>query len=252
MTFLQLKNATVTFKIRDGYSQASLKRKIVHWVARRKPTPRHELTALRDVSLRLDEGARVGVLGANGAGKSTLLRVLAGIYPPTSGTRSAHGRISALFDVLLGFDPEANGWENIRLRGFLQGETPSSMKPKLADIAEFTELGSALDHPVRCYSTGMLLRLAFATATAIEPDILLVDEAMAAGDLAFQSKARERITQLIGKASIVVVVSHDLARLVELCDEILWMDQGRIRQFGPSAEVVAAYHDFMMQKAQAA
>ena len=189
----------------------------------------------------MDEGDRLGIIGPNGAGKSTLLKLLAGIYPPTAGRRLVKGHISALFDIALGFEPDASGWDNMMYRGYLQGESPQSIRAKMQPIAEFSELGDFLNMPVRYYSTGMMVRLAFSIATAIEPEILIVDEVLSAGDMAFQSKARERIRSLMSTARAVIVVSHDLASLGMLCDRVLWLDHGRARLIGPAQEVIAAY-----------
>ncbi|MGW8258475.1 MAG: ABC transporter ATP-binding protein, partial [Thermoguttaceae bacterium] len=173
--------------------------------------------------------------------KSTLLKVLAGVYPPTSGRRMVQGKISSLFELSLGFELEASGWENIMYRGHLQGETPSSIREKMQPIAEFSELGDFLDMPVRYYSAGMLVRLAFAIATSIEPEILLVDEVLSAGDIDFQKKARQRMKNLISSARAVVVVSHDMKSLSLVCDKIMWLDHGRIKMIGPTEDVIKAY-----------
>jgi ABC-type polysaccharide/polyol phosphate transport system ATPase subunit len=193
------------------------------------------------VSLRVGEGERVGIIGHNGAGKSTLLKLLAGIYPPTTGSRTVVGRISSLFDITLGFEQDASGWENIYYRSYLQGETPQSVKSKVQEIAEFSELGEFLDMPVRYYSAGMMIRLAFAIATAIEPEILIVDEVLAVGDLAFQQKATQRIRAMMEQARLMVIVSHDLDRLRDLCSRIVWMDHGQVKMDGRPADTVAAY-----------
>ncbi len=200
-----------------------------------------EVQALEHIDLRIKEGDKLGIIGHNGAGKSTLLKLLAGIYPPTSGKRSVRGQIGSLFDISLGFEPEASGWDNIKYRAYLQGETPCSISAKIQSIAEFSELGDFLDMPVRYYSAGMQLRLAFSIATAIEPEILIIDEVLSAGDLEFQKKARERIKKLISDARAVVVVSHDLEALSMLCEKVLWLDHGRIHMLGPTKEVIAAY-----------
>jgi lipopolysaccharide transport system ATP-binding protein len=200
-----------------------------------------EVAALRDVSFAVGEGQRLGVIGHNGAGKSTLLKVLAGVYRPTRGSCRIEGRVSSLFDISLGFEPDATGWQNILYRGYLQRESPRSIKSKSAGIAEFSGLGEALDMPVRYYSSGMLVRLAFAISTAIEPEVLLVDEVLGAGDLGFQEKARQRMRDLIGRARLIVLVSHDLASLGRLCDRVLWLDHGRVRQLGDPAATIAAY-----------
>src|SRR5207302_10684951 len=133
------------------------------------------------------------------------------------------------------------GWENIAYRGYLQGETPRSVREKVQHIADFTELGDFLDMPVRYYSAGMMVRLAFSIATAIEPEILLVDEVLSVGDMAFQEKARLRMREMIAKAKLIVVVSHDLTNLTQLCDRAVWMDHGRVRQVGPTGDIIAAY-----------
>jgi ABC-type polysaccharide/polyol phosphate transport system ATPase subunit len=240
MTRIALENVGVTFYLRRG--GITLKEWVLRNVLRRPlATPFVEVTALQHVSLHVREGDRLGIIGHNGAGKSTLLKLLAGIYPPTSGRRAVEGRISSLFDIALGFEMEATGWENIKYRGYLQGETPRSIRAKMGPIAEFSELGRFLDMPVRCYSAGMLVRLAFSIATAIEPEILLVDEVLAAGDMAFQAKARERMREMISRARLIVMVSHEMPSIAKLCDRVLWMDHGRVRQEGPADEVIAAY-----------
>ena len=147
---------------------------------RQTVNPLRVVPALHDVSFVLRPGDRLGIIGRNGAGKSTLLKLLAGIYPPTSGRRHVEGRISSLFEIALGFEMEASGWENIMYRGYLQGETPRHIRAKIQPIAEFSELGEFLNMPVRYYSAGMMVRLAFSIATAIEPEILIVDEVLSA------------------------------------------------------------------------
>jgi ABC-type polysaccharide/polyol phosphate transport system ATPase subunit len=213
-----------------------------------RPIPRPEpVHALSGINLNVNEGERVGIVGHNGAGKSALLRVLAGVYRPTSGECIVEGRIGSLFDLVLGFEPEATGWENIRYRGYLQRDTPGGLRAKTNQIAEFTELGSALDRPVRHYSSGMLVRLAFAIATSIEPEVLLIDEVLAAGDLGFMAKARQRLTDLTDRVRLMVLVSHDLAVLQRMCSRALWLDHGRVRLDGPSDKVVDAYRAFTEQ-----
>jgi ABC-type polysaccharide/polyol phosphate transport system ATPase subunit len=214
--------------------------------------PRSEIHALREVQLEASDGDRLGVIGHNGAGKSTLLKVLAGIYPPTSGQRLARGRISSLFDIALGFEADANGWENIRYRAYLQGETPRSVRSKLAAVAEFSELGEFLNLPVRFYSSGMLVRLAFSIATAIDPEILLIDETLSAGDLAFQAKARLRIREIVARARILVLVSHALDALPSLVDRVIWLDHGQVRRSGPAREVIDDYCHSVLAASKAA
>ena len=200
--------------------------------------------ALRAVDLRLSDGDRLGIVGHNGAGKSTLLKVLADIYPLTAGTRHVAGRVSALFDIALGFEQDATGWENIAYRGYLQGQSRRSVRRQRDAVAEFSELGRYLELPVRYYSDGMRVRLAFSIATAIEPDVLLVDEAFNAGDFAFRMKARGRLNDVMRKARIVVAVSHELDVLRQMCDLILWLDQGQVRAFGKAEDVMCEYQQF--------
>jgi lipopolysaccharide transport system ATP-binding protein len=252
MARIELDHVSLTFRIRK-HGRITLKEFLVRQMFRRSFNPWIEVPALQDVSLQIGEGARVGIIGHNGAGKSTLLKVLAGIYPPTRGKRIVEGRIGSLFDISLGFEPDATGWENIRLRGYLQGETPGGVRAKLQQIAEFSELGDFLNMPVRYYSAGMVVRLAFSIATAIEPEILLVDEVLSVGDMAFQHKARQRMREMMGKARLIVMVSHELLSLIKLCDRGIWLDHGRLRQAGPMAEVITAYvHSVRDSQTQAA
>lgn len=202
------------------------------------------IQALRSIDLELADGDRLGIVGHNGAGKSTLLKLLADIYPLTSGLREVDGRVSSLFEIALGFELDATGWENIAYRGYLQGQSQHDVRRKRADVAEFSELGRYLELPVRYYSDGMRLRLAFSIATAIEPDILLVDEAFNAGDFAFRHKARGRLSDVMRQASIVVAVSHELDVLRQMCDLLLWLDQGQVRAFGKTDEVLRDYQQF--------
>jgi len=212
MACIDLENVSLTFRVRKQ-GRITLKEFLLRQMFRRSVNPVIEVRALQDINLQIHEGERVGVIGHNGAGKSTLLKLLAGIYPPTKGKRKVEGRISSLFDIALGFETDASGWENIYFRGYLQGETPKSVRDKMQPIADFSELGEFLNMPVRYYSAGMLVRLAFSISTAIEPEILLVDEVLGVGDLAFQNKARQRMRDMMANANLMVMVSHDLDSL---------------------------------------
>ncbi|HYV34055.1 MAG TPA: ATP-binding cassette domain-containing protein, partial [Gemmataceae bacterium] len=184
MARISMDRVCLTFQVRH-HQRVTFKEYVVKRMFRRSVNPYVKVNALQDFTLEINSGERLGVIGHNGAGKSTLLKVLAGIYPPTSGKLEVKGAISSLFDIALGFEPDATGWENICFRGFLQGETPRTIKSKMQPISDFSELGDFLNAPVRYYSAGMRLRLAFAIATAIDPEILLVDEVLSVGDMAF-------------------------------------------------------------------
>jgi lipopolysaccharide transport system ATP-binding protein len=240
MRLVELEDVGLLFRMRR-HGRISLKEYLLQGLFRRSKKSSFEVQALEHIDLTIDEGDRLGIIGHNGAGKSTLLKLLAGVYPPTTGKRSVRGHVSSLFDIALGFEHEASGWENIMYRGYLQGETPRSIRAKMDPIAEFSELGDFLDMPVRYYSSGMLVRLAFSIATAIQPEILIIDEVLSAGDMAFQLKARERMKNLIDSARAVVIVSHDMTSISMLCDRVLWLDHGRIRMSGPAETIITAY-----------
>ena len=197
--------------------------------------------ALRDLTLRFEDGERIAVIGHNGAGKSSLLKMLAGIYPPTSGELKVEGRISSMFELATGFEMESTGWDNIYLRGLMLGETPQGIRSKMKEIAEFSELGDFLNMPVKYYSSGMFLRLAFSVSTAIEPDILLLDEVVAAGDAAFIEKAAKRMHDMIDTAKIMVYVTHSMSQAVDMCNRCLWLERGTLMMDGKPEDVTRAY-----------
>ena len=240
MARIELDRVGLTFRVRKNI-RLTLKEFLIGQMFRRDRNPIMEVRALQDVDLRIHQGDRVGIIGHNGAGKSTLLKVLAGVYPPSRGRRLVEGRISSLFDISLGFEAEATGWENIAYRSYLQGETKRSVRAKRDAIAEFSELGDFLNTPVRYYSAGMLVRLAFSIATAIDPEVLLIDEVLSVGDMAFQHKARGRMEEMMARAHLMVVVSHELTSLEKLCNVGVWMDHGRVVRTGPLREVIDAY-----------
>ncbi len=197
--------------------------------------------ALNDICLDIKEGERLAVVGHNGAGKSTLLRLISNIYHPTSGRMTVDGRISGLFEFSTGFEMEQSGWDNIYLRGLMLGETPEGILGKMGEIAEFCELGSFLNMPVKYYSSGMLIRLAFSVSTAIHPDILLLDEALAAGDAAFIQKAQDRMKQLMEESRILVLVTHSMDTAISLCNRCIWLDKGRVVKDGDPKKVTESY-----------
>ncbi len=239
MALISIHDIGVDFHV-DAERATSLKSALARLLVPRRTTPR-TIHALRSVSLTVRAGERVGLIGHNGAGKSTLLKVMAGIYPPQHGTVHVDGHVCPLFEFVTGFEMEDNGWDNIRTRALLLGMPYRQIEERLGDIGCFANLGEFLDLPVRCYSSGMLLRLAFATSTAVDPEILLLDEVMAAGDAAFMESATARMNNLMERASIVVFASHSLEVLPRVCSRTIWLDHGRIRKDGPTPEVIEAY-----------
>lgn len=253
MPRIEMNSVELVYPVRENRG-LTLKELVLHHLLRRKTqTTWRSVHALRGVSFCVENGERVGVIGYNGAGKSTLLRMIAGVYPITSGNRIVDGNVCSLFDIGLGFEFTATGWENMRFRGYLQGETPRTLQQKMNEIAEFTELGEFLNLPLNCYSTGMVMRLAFAIATSSEPEILLVDEVFGTGDMVFQKKAEKRMHDLMDKAKIVMMVGHSVDFFEEFCTRIIWMQQGQIKMDGDPREVVAAYrHEVNSLRAVAA
>lgn len=197
--------------------------------------------AIDDLSFTLESGDRLGLIGHNGAGKSTLLRVMAGIYPPTAGSVDVKGKSVPLLDIALGMDEQSTGRQNIRLRGLLLGMSEAEIRAKANEIADFTELGDYLDLPLRTYSSGMRVRLAFAISTAVEADILLLDEVLGVGDASFQEKANRRLQDLHDRAEIVVLAIHSSDTIRKTCNKALWMERGRLRMLGSVGEVLSAY-----------
>jgi ABC-type polysaccharide/polyol phosphate transport system ATPase subunit len=197
--------------------------------------------ALDQISLRLSDGDRLGLIGHNGAGKTTLLRVLAGIYEPRVGSVKIEGRVTPMFDTSLGIDPDGTGYENIILRGLYLGLTKSEILARRDSVAEFTELGAFIHFPVRTYSAGMQARLAFAMATCIEPEILLLDEGISAGDANFMDKANERLDSFIQKTGILVLASHHTELIRRLCNKAVLMEHGRMLWSGEVNEGLKIY-----------
>jgi ABC-type polysaccharide/polyol phosphate transport system ATPase subunit len=197
--------------------------------------------ALEKVCLKVGHGDRLGVLGHNGAGKSTLLRVLAGVYVPAAGKVAIDGRVSALFSTSPGLDIDDSGYENIVTCGLFLGMSRREIAAKTPEIAEFTELGDYLDLPVRTYSTGMLTRLGFAIATALDPQILLLDEGLGAGDARFAERAARRLDRLVERSSILVIASHSEALIRSMCNRALLLDGGRLVATGDVEDVIQAY-----------
>ena len=202
---------------------------------------REELWSLRDVSLAVGDGEALGVLGRNGAGKSTVLKILAGITAPTSGVSRTRGRVAPLLEVGTGFHPELTGRENVYLNGAVLGMSRRDITRRFSDIVEFSGVERFLDTPVKRYSSGMYLRLAFSVAAHLEPDVLVVDEILAVGDAEFQRRCLGRMREAEQEGRTLVFVSHDLDSLARLCPRSVWLDAGQVREIGPSADVVRRY-----------
>lgn len=204
--------------------------------------------ALENVTLHFQHGDRIGLVGRNGAGKTTLLRVLAGIYEPEVGTVRVEGHVAPLFDLSLGMDPEGTGYENILLRGLFLGIRRADIATRVDEIAAFTELGGFLELPIRTYSAGMRLRLAFAVSTSFQPDILLLDEGIGAGDAAFLEKVKRRLQEFASKATIIVLASHSEQLVRQMCSTAVLMEHGRIIAFSSTSEVLALYRERTSRK----
>jgi len=241
---ISLEDVSVSFPLYHGGSRSLKKSLLFRGSGGRIGTDASQriiVEALRNISLSLSVGDRLALIGSNGAGKTTLLRVMAGIYEPIAGKVTVRGRISPMFDISLGIDHELTGYDNIRLRGLILGMTPDEIETRLPEIAEFTGLDDYLEMPVRTYSAGMMLRLTFAVATCFEPEVLLMDEWIVAGDASFINQARQRIAKFIDKAAVLVLASHDLAACQQWCNKAVWLDQGQIKAFGAIHEVIQAY-----------
>ncbi|MBN3808184.1 ABC transporter ATP-binding protein [Paraburkholderia tropica] len=225
------RNISVEFPIYEN-SHRSLKKAVLNLTTGGKigrDAGRHAVvTALDDLSFNFTDGERVGLIGHNGSGKTTLLRTLSGVYAPVRGALQVRGKIASLLDVSMGLDPDATGFENIYLRGILDGLSPARIRSKIDDIADFSELGEYLNLPVRTYSSGMMLRLAFAISTSVEADILIMDEWLSVGDAEFSKKAAKRLEELVGKASLLVVASHDPNLVARVCTRKISMEHGKM------------------------
>jgi lipopolysaccharide transport system ATP-binding protein len=220
-----------------------------HWLARgfRESVPiatrdaEDCVVALRDVSFSVARGSAFGVIGRNGAGKSTLLQILAGTLTPSAGQLHISGRVTALLELGSGFNPEFTGRENIYLAGAILGISRTEMLARFDEIIRFADIGSFIEQPVKTYSTGMMMRVAFAVAISVEPDVLIIDEALSVGDILFQQKCSRRLHELIAKGVTLLVVTHDLSFVLSMCQQAMWLDQGRMRYLGDAGSCVREY-----------
>jgi ABC-type polysaccharide/polyol phosphate transport system ATPase subunit len=248
---IEIRNVDLEFPVYD-VSGRSLRRKLLNLgigaPIREEANNRIIIKALEDISCSIRDGDRVGLVGHNGAGKSTLLRAMAGIYEPVRGEIEVTGNIAPLFDLTFGMDADATGYENIFLQGMVIGLTEPQIRASVDDIAEFTELGDFLDLPIRTYSSGMLMRLAFGIVTSSVPEIILIDEVIGAGDRRFFERARRRLTAFSSSASILVIASHAKEVIESLCEKAILLDRGKLVMFGSVEDVFQTYKEMMNRK----
>lgn len=239
--YLRMKGVNLYYPS-NVYNAMSLKEEFFSRLkGKRKKELLEDVHALKNFNLEVKEGDRLGVIGYNGAGKSTLLKTMAGLYPIKTGSIETHGRICSLFDLALGFDLDSTGRENIMNRGLMLGSTPAQVKEREQEIIDFTELGHFIDYPIKAYSSGMLVRLAFAISTSVSGDIMLVDEVLSAGDANFQKKAKARMMDIMDNAKILVLVLHDMSTIREVCNRTILLKNGEIIADGSPEEVVDFY-----------
>ena len=230
--YISLKDVSVSFPIYNSSNRSFKKRVLNMATGGRIATDSGKkvtINSLNHINLELTNGDRVGLIGHNGAGKSTLLRVLSGVYVPSSGKIKSQGKIVSLLDISVGMDGESTGYENIMLRGILLGLSPQEVTQKIDEIAEFSELGDYLNMPMRTYSSGMNLRLAFSIITTFPADIILMDEWLSVGDARFNKKASERLDEMVAQSSILVIASHDDALVNRLCNKVITLEHGEIQ-----------------------
>jgi lipopolysaccharide transport system ATP-binding protein len=238
-----IQNVAVSFPLYHGESRSLKKTVFAAASGRLGEDRKHRLVveALRNISFSLRTGDRLGFVGSNGAGKTTLLRTMAGIYEPVSGRIDVTGDVTALLDAGQGMNFELTGRENIRLRGLFNGLNEAQIEHLQSDVAEFAELAQFLELPVRTYSSGMVVRLGFALATAIKPQILLMDEWIMAGDASFMDKAKHRVETMVRGAEILVISTHSADVILQWCNRVIWMDAGQIKADGSPEEILSAY-----------
>lgn len=235
---IKVENVSMRFMmVQDRVS--GLKEYLVKWA--KKQIKYEEFWALKNVSFEIKPGEVIGIIGCNGAGKSTLLKVISGILRPTEGKVFCHGNIVPMLELGSGFDHDLSGRENIYLNGAILGYSKQFLEEKYDEILEFSELGKFIDTPIRNYSSGMLMRLAFSVATVVKPEILIVDEILAVGDESFQAKSKARMLELMAGGTTVLFVSHDLHQVREMCNRVVWLDAGKVKMIGDAQDVCDAY-----------
>jgi ABC-2 type transport system ATP-binding protein/lipopolysaccharide transport system ATP-binding protein len=250
MSSITLENIALSYPL-VGMGNRSLKSRILGVATGGLVTPPEAIPiihALKDISLNLKDGDRLGLVGHNGAGKSSLLKVLAGIYRPTSGILEVEGRVVSTLNISLGMEVEATGYENIYIRGLMLGMSLKEISKKITEIAGFTELGKYLDLPVRFYSSGMKTRLAFATVTAMDSDILLMDEVIGTGDASFIGRAEARLNEFINRSKIIVLASHSDEMILRLCNKAILLEHGKLINFAAPHIILDQYHSRVVMR----
>ena len=237
---IKLDDVALSFRLYHDRN-VSLKEKFANILSRRKVDGPTDFWALRNINLKIEHGERVGIVGHNGAGKSTLLKTICRIYEPTNGAVQVRGSIAPLLEIGAGFQPEISGRQNIYLNGAILGYPTSVLKNIEKEVIEFTQLEEFIDMPVKYYSTGMYMKLAFAIATAVRPDILILDELFAGGDAEFIDRAQARMQSFVDQSSILVFVSHQPSLIEKLCNRVIWIDHGQVLMDGETGEVLQAY-----------
>ncbi|AYQ37520.1 ABC transporter ATP-binding protein [Burkholderia aenigmatica] len=240
MSSIEVVNVSLKFRLYHDKTP-SLKDYLAQFFRSKSHSKFTDFWALKNVSLTIRRGDRVGIVGHNGAGKSTLLKTICRIYSAQSGDVKITGRVAPLIEIGAGFNPEFSGRDNIYFSGSILGYSKDELRRLEGEIIEFTELEEFIDTPVKYYSTGMYMKLAFAIATAVHPEILILDEVFAGGDASFIAKAKQRMTEFIDKASIMVCVSHDMDLLRTLCNRVVWLDHGQVKADGNPDEIITQY-----------
>ena len=240
MSLISVQNVTVQYPLFSETAR-SAKSSIFRLFGGESATPGRHVNSLQGVSFDVEPGDRLCLIGINGSGKTTLLRAMAGVLPVQAGRIRIQGRVSALLDFATGFEMEMNGYDNILARGMFLGYSINEMIERRAAIVEFADIGEFIHEPLKTYSSGMFIRLAFAIATSISPDILLVDEIVGAGDITFAAKAQRRMLDVIDRGNIVVMATHSTDLALQLCNKGLWLHHGRVRAYGEVKQVIEAY-----------
>lgn len=236
---VNVEHLTMEFKITKDKID-TLKEYVIRTIKRNKKE-KEKIRVLDDISFKVYKGDKLGILGFNGAGKSTLLKILAGIYEPTSGSIQIRGKVAPLLELGAGFDKNYTGRNNIYLNGAFLSMDKEFLDKKFDEIVEFSELGEYIDYPVKNYSSGMRAKLGFSVATLVEPDILIVDEILSVGDIKFRKKSSKKINEMMAEGVTVLLVSHSIEQIREICDKCIWIDNGKMVMYGDSNEVCDAY-----------